>query len=169
MLFPRYQCILLAVTYQLLFLNLFRSSSSCAGNPDNEPVLSRYPTCPPALLQRMLREQTFTAPVAPHPINSSASASDRAIVPSSDITVPSNAVAASKAPSTVSTTAPDSSDLIPRTGGGQGSFPLKLQRILDKLEAEGNHEIISWLPHGRAFAVHDPDRFVSDLMTVYFK
>lgn len=50
----------------------------------------------------------------------------------------------------------------------QHSFPLRLQRMLDKLEAESNSEIVSWCPHGRAFAVHDPDRFVVELMPVYF-
>eukprot|EP00977_Amphora_coffeiformis_P021546 scaffold9455_cov163-Amphora_coffeaeformis.AAC.5 len=50
----------------------------------------------------------------------------------------------------------------------QHSFPLRLQRMLDKLEADGNSDIVSWCGHGRAFVVHDPDRFVSELMPVYF-
>jgi hypothetical protein len=52
--------------------------------------------------------------------------------------------------------------------GVQVSFPLKLQRILDKLEAEDKHDVVSWLAHGRAFLVHDPDRFVSEIMPMYF-
>lgn len=61
------------------------------------------------------------------------------------------------------------SDPILRTNAGiQVSFPLKLQRILDKLEAEGKTDCISWLPHGRAFLVHDSDRLVSELLPVYF-
>lgn len=128
----------------------------------------------------MLREQTFAATVpscssgAHHRANSSVSWSDLATAPvvtcSAIAVTSSNAIAATNAPITLSnTTTPDSPDLMLRTNGVQASFPFKLQRILDKLEAEGNHEIISWLPHGRAFVVHDPDRFVSDLMTVYFK
>jgi hypothetical protein len=50
----------------------------------------------------------------------------------------------------------------------QHSFPLRLQRMLDKLEAEGSQLIVSWLPHGRAFVVHDADRFVAELMPAYF-
>lgn len=50
----------------------------------------------------------------------------------------------------------------------QVSFPLKLQRILDLLESEGSTDIVSWLGHGRAFLVHDPNRFVSEIMPVYF-
>jgi hypothetical protein len=52
--------------------------------------------------------------------------------------------------------------------GPQVGFPLKLQRILDKLEADGNTDIISWLPHGRAFLVKNSNRFVSEVMPVYF-
>lgn len=48
------------------------------------------------------------------------------------------------------------------------SFPLKLQRILDKLESEGQDSIMSWLAHGRAFMVHQPERLVSELMPLYF-
>ena len=39
------------------------------------------------------------------------------------------------------------------------SFPLKLYRILSTMEAEGLDDVMSWLPHGRAFAVHDKKRF----------
>jgi hypothetical protein len=48
------------------------------------------------------------------------------------------------------------------------SFPLKLHCILDKLESEGSNDIISWLPHGRAFLVSNVDRFVEELMPQYF-
>jgi hypothetical protein len=48
------------------------------------------------------------------------------------------------------------------------SFPLKLHCILDKLESEGSDNIISWLPHGRAFLVSNVDRFVEELMPQYF-
>ena len=54
------------------------------------------------------------------------------------------------------------------SNGYQISFPLKLQRILDKLEAEGKTDTIAWLPHGRAFIVRNQDRFVSEMMTTYF-
>uniref|UniRef100_A0A7S2Y922 HSF-type DNA-binding domain-containing protein n=1 Tax=Entomoneis paludosa TaxID=265537 RepID=A0A7S2Y922_9STRA len=52
--------------------------------------------------------------------------------------------------------------------GSVVSFPLKLQRILDKLEAEGHAAVLSWLPHGRAFMVHNSDRLVHELMPLYF-
>lgn len=48
------------------------------------------------------------------------------------------------------------------------SFPLKLHCILDKLESEGSRDIISWLPHGRAFLVYSVDRLVDELMPQYF-
>lgn len=59
-------------------------------------------------------------------------------------------------------------DVSATTSASLVSFPLKLQRILDKLESEGNCSVVSWLPHGRAFMVHNPDRFVHELMPLYF-
>jgi hypothetical protein len=107
-----------------------------AGNPDDEPNLSVFPSCPPT--PRWLNGSWAGSP------------QDDASSPSRDAADPND-------------------DLILRTTAGiQVSFPLKLQRILDKLEAEGKTDIISWLPHGRAFLVHDPDRLVSDLLPVYF-
>lgn len=49
------------------------------------------------------------------------------------------------------------------------SFPFKLQAMLDQLESLGKTDVISWLPHGRAFRVHRPEIFVRDLMPGYFK
>jgi hypothetical protein len=120
-----------------------------AGNPDDEPNLSVFPSCPP----------TPRWSNTPPWLNGSAgvgagagdsSPQDEASSPTGDAADPND-------------------DLILRTTAGiQVSFPLKLQRILDKLEAEGKTDIISWLPHGRAFLVHDSDRLVSDLLPVYF-
>jgi hypothetical protein len=112
-----------------------------AGNPDEEPTLSVFPSCPPT----------------PHWSNGSAGAGAGAGSPQDEASSPTGDAA------------DPNEDLILRTTAGiQVSFPLKLQRILDKLEAEGKTDIISWLPHGRAFLVHDSDRLVSDLLPVYF-
>lgn len=54
------------------------------------------------------------------------------------------------------------------TSSPHPNFPLKLHRILDKLEADGETDVISWLSHGRAFLVRDVDRFVHELMPRYF-
>lgn len=50
----------------------------------------------------------------------------------------------------------------------QVSFPLKLQRILDQLERDGQDDVLSWLPHGRAFIVHDVERFVEEILPLHF-
>jgi HSF-type DNA-binding len=150
-----------------------------AGNPDNEPVLTRYPTCPPVPLQCMLREQAFAGPILSSvglQVDSSASWSELThpapVVTRSAVTVASRkTITTTKAPSSALPCKRrlDSPDLTLLATGAQFSFPLRLQRILDKLESEDSHDVISWLHHGRAFMVHDPDRFVSDIMTVYFK
>ena len=47
-------------------------------------------------------------------------------------------------------------------------FPLKLYRILYDAEKNGQSDIISFLPHGRAFAVHKSKEFIRDIMPKYF-
>jgi hypothetical protein len=49
------------------------------------------------------------------------------------------------------------------------SFPDKVFRMVSDLESQGLTEIASFLPHGRAFMVHDIDRFVAEIMPLYFK
>lgn len=50
-----------------------------------------------------------------------------------------------------------------------GPFPFKLHLILTEIEKDGKDHIISWLPHGRAFAVHKQGLFQADIMPKYFK
>jgi hypothetical protein len=54
--------------------------------------------------------------------------------------------------------------------GRSGSFPQKLHQILQELERqEGGREIASFLPHGKAFAIHKPRDFVKTIMPKYFR
>ncbi|KAL7470565.1 hypothetical protein ACHAXS_010811 [Conticribra weissflogii] len=56
----------------------------------------------------------------------------------------------------------------PHTPLSIDSFPMKLHRILDQIEAEGLAKIVSWQPHGRAFLIRDYSLFVSVIMPRYF-
>jgi len=47
-------------------------------------------------------------------------------------------------------------------------FPDKLYRMLLEVEANGEDEIIKFLPHGRAFLIKDHHRLVSDVLPRYF-
>jgi len=47
-------------------------------------------------------------------------------------------------------------------------FPEKLYHMLQDVEHRGETDIASWLPHGRAFLVRDPDRFVQEVLPRYF-
>ena len=49
------------------------------------------------------------------------------------------------------------------------SFPRKLHHILDQIERDGHAHVISWLPHGRAFAIHKPKDFIATIMPHYFQ
>jgi len=43
------------------------------------------------------------------------------------------------------------------SGSTAVQFPLRLHDILDRAQEEGFHHIISWLPDGKSFQIHDPD------------
>ena len=47
-------------------------------------------------------------------------------------------------------------------------FPWKLHRLLDDAEKHGFESIVSWLPEGDAFKVHNRMRFASQIMPSYF-
>jgi len=54
-------------------------------------------------------------------------------------------------------------------GGVTEPFPERLHRMLSEVEEKGNSDIVSWHAHGRAFGVHDPTRFVEEVLPKYFK
>eukprot|EP00540_Astrosyne_radiata_P023174 CAMPEP_0116865142 /NCGR_PEP_ID=MMETSP0418-20121206/25231_1 /TAXON_ID=1158023 /ORGANISM="Astrosyne radiata, Strain 13vi08-1A" /LENGTH=209 /DNA_ID=CAMNT_0004500477 /DNA_START=124 /DNA_END=753 /DNA_ORIENTATION=- len=54
-------------------------------------------------------------------------------------------------------------------GGVTEPFPEKLHRMLKEVEKEGKQDVVSFYPHGRAFGVHKPERFASEIMPKYFK
>ena len=47
--------------------------------------------------------------------------------------------------------------------GNMMSFPLKLYEMLERVEAEGCQEVVSWQSHGRCFLVHNAARFKETL------
>lgn len=47
-------------------------------------------------------------------------------------------------------------------------FPVKLHRMIYEARQAGKESIVSFLPHGRAFAIRDKDRFVRDVLPHYF-
>jgi hypothetical protein len=48
------------------------------------------------------------------------------------------------------------------------TFPFKLYRMLADAEAENKEDIVSFLDHGRSFAIHKPREFVAEIMPRYF-
>jgi hypothetical protein len=66
---------------------------------------------------------------------------------------------------------PNSQDLARRRtrGGVTEPFPEKLHRMLEEVEKDGDEDIVSFFSHGRAFGVHDAERFVSKIMPRFFK
>ena len=54
-------------------------------------------------------------------------------------------------------------------GGIAFPFPSVLHAMLERAEHEGFDDIVSWQPHGRAFIVHSPTRFVKEVMHLFFR
>jgi hypothetical protein len=54
-------------------------------------------------------------------------------------------------------------------GGVTEPFPEKLHRMLENAEMVGKADVVSFFPHGRAFAIHKPRRFVSEIMPKFFR
>lgn len=64
---------------------------------------------------------------------------------------------------------PEDATLRRTRGGVSEPFPEKLHRMLREVEEKGLSDIVSFYSHGRAFGVHDMDRFVSEIMPLYYK
>jgi hypothetical protein len=59
---------------------------------------------------------------------------------------------------------------MPGSGGAADStYVLRIHEMLEDAEKEGNQDIVSWQPHGRAFRIHKEQEFVENVMPRYFK
>ena len=123
-----------------------------AGNPDMEPDFCKMPPVPreEAVTQDLLR--ALSGQQNKGRIQEVAMAEERNVI--KHALIPPRPVSPKASPS---------------GGTSQVSFPLKLHTMLDKLEAEGNSDVVSWLSHGRAFIVHKPDAFAEGLMPEWFR
>ena len=65
----------------------------------------------------------------------------------------------------VSATTPQNTPTSSGKRGHSNPFPRKLMGMLKKEEAD----VVSWLPRGDAFVVRDNDKFVSDILPLYFR
>lgn len=135
-----------------------------AGNPDQEPNLAQFPICPPPVFEHQ-SQSTSPQQYSLDEYNSEASSNEYEGTPSEASC--DGGTTLNVAGNTIDTSALD--NIPPLLGTMQtASFPLKLQRILDKLECEQKTGTIKWLEHGRAFIVCDVARFVEELAPVYF-
>lgn len=48
-------------------------------------------------------------------------------------------------------------------------FPVKLHFVLEEVEKEGLSSVISWQPHGRCFLVREQERFVQEMLPLWFR
>jgi len=47
-------------------------------------------------------------------------------------------------------------------------FPVRLHKLLERAEIDGYSHIISWLPHGRAFIIDQPQKFIQEVANNFF-
>ena len=55
------------------------------------------------------------------------------------------------------------------SSGQKRLFPAKLHKLLSQSEEENYSHIISWLPHGRAFKIHDEKEFIEKVACRFFR
>jgi len=82
-------------------------------------------------------------------------------------------VCRNREPATKSTSRSDRDGSV-RVHSGSGfrfvvPFPWRLHQILDDMEEKGDTSIISWMPDGRHFHVHNPTLFVKEIIPKFFK
>mmetsp|Transcript_6498 Transcript_6498/g.13388 ORF Transcript_6498/g.13388 Transcript_6498/m.13388 type:complete len:419 (+) Transcript_6498:236-1492(+) len=63
---------------------------------------------------------------------------------------------------------PPFDDSITLEARSKQAFPLKLYRMLERAERNGQDDIISFIDDGKAFAIHKPRAFETDIMPSYF-
>jgi hypothetical protein len=49
------------------------------------------------------------------------------------------------------------------------SFPTKLLKLLESASDEGFEDVISFLPHGKGFMIHKPEKFSEEILPKFFK
>lgn len=54
-------------------------------------------------------------------------------------------------------------------GGVVTPFPERLYSMLKDADGAGFSDVVSWQPHGRCFTVHQPKKFVEEVMPKYFR
>jgi hypothetical protein len=47
-------------------------------------------------------------------------------------------------------------------------FPQKLHQLLEETQKNGQWDVISWLPDGKSFKVHDKEEFIRNIMPSFF-
>lgn len=62
----------------------------------------------------------------------------------------------------------DKEDKKPQYRGIKELFPQKLYRMLEEVEKNDQEDVLSFSPSGRAFAIHNPGKFMEDIMPRYF-
>jgi hypothetical protein len=58
--------------------------------------------------------------------------------------------------------------VLPLSEDGGVRFPQKLHRCLEETQKNGQWHVISWLPDGKFFKIHDKEEFIRSIMPAFF-
>ncbi|KAL7532345.1 hypothetical protein ACHAWF_004104 [Thalassiosira exigua] len=58
---------------------------------------------------------------------------------------------------------------VPNMFHGKGSFPLNLTLMLESVESMNLSHLVSWVPSGQSFVIHNPDQFLALVLPKFFK
>ncbi|KAG7342585.1 HSF-type DNA-binding protein [Nitzschia inconspicua] len=85
-----------------------------------------------------------------------------------EVTMPPAAAAAAVVDTSDSNVAGSTMSTAKNSGGHSLQFPFKLHDMLQMAEETGKDHIVSWMPEGRGFKVHNKEAFCEHIMPVYF-
>jgi hypothetical protein len=113
---------------------------------------------------QLMAEFSFTSP-SEHQLISAAAKSN--LHRTTSISFPIMISESFTPPTTTEAPKPKKTKRGPR-GGVYDPFPMKVHRMLHQSRLEGQETIVSWLPHGRAFKIHQPKVFAEVIMPRFF-
>ena len=95
----------------------------------------------------------------------------------STTTTTTNTAANSLTKTTLGSTTSPLAGLLPPMGStigtnmfhGKGAFPLNLTLMLETADSMNLGHVVSWMPSGQCFVIHDPDKFLVDVLPKFFK
>jgi len=135
--------------------NIPTNVMSALGNSSS----ASYAIPPPS--SNAMHDANIAASLTPHHINSSNANTNTSTTPT---------IKNSKRSTKAAQSTPNGIIKAPKRSSGKGrpAFPVHLHELLSEAESLNFSSKVSWLPHGRAFVIHDTVEFAAEVLPKYF-